>query len=76
MTDVEPLEGFDRFGNELGEIKDEINEMNSDGKFRNRVGPVKMPYTLLCPTIQDGLTALGNKFSTNRADLRNMPLRF
>ncbi|KAG5541442.1 hypothetical protein RHGRI_021310 [Rhododendron griersonianum] len=56
MTDLEPLEAFDRFGIELGEIKDEIVEMNSDGKLRSRVGLVKMPYTLLCPTIQDGLT--------------------
>lgn len=58
-TDTEPLEAFVRFGKDLGDIEDEIVEMNGDGKLRNRVGPVKMPYTLLFPTSQGGLTGKG-----------------
>ncbi|KAH7846856.1 hypothetical protein Vadar_018932 [Vaccinium darrowii] len=58
-TDAEPLEAFGRFGEELGKIEDEIVEMNSDEKLRNRVGPVKMPYTLLFPTSEGGLTGKG-----------------
>ncbi|KAI8547990.1 hypothetical protein RHMOL_Rhmol07G0237600 [Rhododendron molle] len=58
-TDAEPLEAFGRFGKDLGDIEDEIMEMNDDKKLRNRVGPVKMPYTLLFPTSQGGLTGKG-----------------
>ncbi|KAH7847234.1 hypothetical protein Vadar_023536 [Vaccinium darrowii] len=58
-TDVEPLEAFGRFGKELGEIEDVIVEMNRDEKLRNRVGPVKVPYTLLFPTSGVGLTGKG-----------------
>ncbi|KAE9459023.1 hypothetical protein C3L33_09069, partial [Rhododendron williamsianum] len=54
-----PLEAFGRFGKDLGDIEDEIVEMNGDEKLRNRVGPVKMPYTLLFPTSQGGLTGKG-----------------
>ncbi|KAH7847289.1 hypothetical protein Vadar_024296 [Vaccinium darrowii] len=55
-TDVELLEAFGRFRKELGEIEDEIVELNSDEKLKNRVGPVKVPYTLLFPTSESGLT--------------------
>lgn len=53
------LEAFGRFGKRLGKIENEIIEMNSDEKLRNRVGPVKMPYTLLFPTSEGGLTGKG-----------------
>ncbi|KAK2976054.1 hypothetical protein RJ640_024782 [Escallonia rubra] len=57
--DVEPLKAFGRFGKRLGEIEHEIVKMNSDEKWKNRVGPVKVPYTLLYPTSEGGLTGKG-----------------
>ncbi|KAK4283368.1 hypothetical protein QN277_000323 [Acacia crassicarpa] len=59
-SDAEPLEAFDKFGRKLGEIERRIMRMNEDGRLRNRVGPVKFPYTLLHPTSEtSGLTAMG-----------------
>lgn len=34
-------------------------KMNNDEKLRNRVGPVKIPYTLLYATSEGGLTGMG-----------------
>ncbi|KAK2999071.1 hypothetical protein RJ639_024030 [Escallonia herrerae] len=58
-NDMEPLKAFGRFGERLGEIENEIVKMNSDEKWKNRVGPVKVPYTLLYPTSEGGLTGKG-----------------
>ncbi|TKY52225.1 linoleate 9S-lipoxygenase 5 [Spatholobus suberectus] len=58
-SDAEPLQAFEKFGNKLAEIEERILRMNSDEKFRNRFGPVKMPYTLLYPTSKGGLTGMG-----------------
>ncbi|CAK9168024.1 unnamed protein product [Ilex paraguariensis] len=58
-TDAEPLEAFGRFGKKLEGIEDRITEMNNNNKWMNRVGPVKMPYTLLYPTSEGGLTGKG-----------------
>ncbi|XP_024025452.1 probable linoleate 9S-lipoxygenase 5 [Morus notabilis] len=58
-TDTNPLEAFERFGKKLGEIEDKIISMNNDERLKNRVGPVKMPYTLLFPTSEGGLTGKG-----------------
>ncbi|KAK4595879.1 hypothetical protein RGQ29_014103 [Quercus rubra] len=57
--DTKPLEAFDRFGKKLAEIEDRIVAMNNDKKWKNRVGPVKVPYTLLYPTSEGGLTGKG-----------------
>jgi linoleate 9S-lipoxygenase len=57
--DQAPLEAFGRFGKKLGEIEKEIVEMNKDGKWKNRVGPVNVEYTLLYPTSNEGLTGKG-----------------
>ncbi|KAK7834054.1 putative linoleate 9s-lipoxygenase 5 [Quercus suber] len=57
--DTKPLEAFDRFGTKLAEIEDRIVTMNNDKKWKNRVGPVKVPYTLLYPTGEGGLTGKG-----------------
>lgn len=57
--DVEPLEAFDRFGTKLREVEERIKQMNSDKKWRNRLGPVNVPYTLLYPTSEEGLTGKG-----------------
>ncbi|OVA05469.1 Lipoxygenase [Macleaya cordata] len=63
-ADAAPLEAFKRFGDKLVEIENRIIEMNVDKKWRNRFGPVKMPYTLLYPNTSDysrvgGLTGRG-----------------
>ena len=57
--DTEPLKAFERFGKKLGEIEERIITMNNDEKWKNRVGPVKVPYTLLFPTSEGGLTGKG-----------------
>jgi linoleate 9S-lipoxygenase len=58
-SDTAPLEAFDRFGKKLAEIEEKIMNMNNDEKLKNRVGPVKVPYTLLYPTSDEGLTGKG-----------------
>lgn len=58
-SDVEPLEAFDKFGKKLAEIEERIMAMNDDVRLKNRVGPVKVPYTLLYPTSEGGLTGKG-----------------
>ncbi|KAK4282802.1 hypothetical protein QN277_014133 [Acacia crassicarpa] len=58
-SDAEPLEAFDKFGRKLVEIERRITIMNGDRRLRNRVGPVKLPYTLLYPTSKSGLTGMG-----------------
>ena len=62
--DHEPIKAFERFGKRLEEIEQRIMEMNGNGKWRNRVGPVNVPYTLLYPNTSDysregGLTGKG-----------------
>ncbi|GMY21573.1 probable linoleate 9S-lipoxygenase 5 [Fagus crenata] len=58
-SDKTPLAAFERFGKKLEEIEDRITKRNKDEKLKNRVGPIKMPYTLLYPTSEEGLTAKG-----------------
>ncbi|KAA8545125.1 hypothetical protein F0562_019986 [Nyssa sinensis] len=57
--DTEPLKAFEKFGKKLKEIEKRITEMNTDPKWKNRVGPVKVPYTLLYPTGEVGLSGKG-----------------
>ncbi|KAM3375001.1 putative linoleate 9S-lipoxygenase 5 [Capsicum galapagoense] len=57
--DQEPLAAFERFGKKLSEIEDQIVQMNGDENWKNRSGPVKVPYTLLFPTSEEGLTGKG-----------------
>ncbi|CAL0311226.1 unnamed protein product [Lupinus luteus] len=58
-SDLEPLEAFDKFGKKLAEIEERIMRRNNDGELKNRFGPVKLPYTLLYPTSEGGLTGKG-----------------
>ncbi|KAF5463410.1 hypothetical protein F2P56_019327 [Juglans regia] len=58
-SDTKPLEASERFRMKLTEIEDRITRRNKDKKLRNRVGPVKMPYTLLYPSSGQGLTGKG-----------------
>ncbi|KAL4556317.1 hypothetical protein LXL04_038964 [Taraxacum kok-saghyz] len=63
--DVEPLEALDRFRRKLKEIEEKIMEMNKDERLKNRVGTVNVPFTLLCPTSEEGLTGKGIPNSTS-----------
>ncbi|KAI4329125.1 hypothetical protein L6164_021423 [Bauhinia variegata] len=58
-SDTEPLEAFKKFGKKLSEIEEKLTNRNKDARLRNRFGPVNMPYTLLYPSSEDGLTARG-----------------
>ncbi|XP_010488264.1 PREDICTED: linoleate 9S-lipoxygenase 5, chloroplastic-like isoform X2 [Camelina sativa] len=63
-ADDEALEAFKRFGKELELIENNIIKRNNDKKFKNRTGPVNIPYTLLYPNTTDytregGLTGKG-----------------
>jgi linoleate 9S-lipoxygenase len=63
-SDTEALAAFERFREKLMTIENRIIEMNNDSKWKNRVGPVKLPYTLLYPNTSDyskqgGLTGKG-----------------
>ncbi|KAL6340905.1 hypothetical protein AAG906_032016 [Vitis piasezkii] len=57
--DTTPLKAFEKFGRKLADIEEMIIERNGDERFKNRVGPVKIPYTLLYPTSKGGLTGKG-----------------
>ncbi|KHN30070.1 Linoleate 9S-lipoxygenase-4 [Glycine soja] len=58
-SDAGPLEAFKRFGKKLEEIEKKLIEKNKDETLRNRYGPAKMPYTLLYPSSEEGLTLRG-----------------
>ncbi|KAK4739249.1 hypothetical protein R3W88_002946 [Solanum pinnatisectum] len=58
-TDEEPLQAFERFGKKIEEIEQKIIKMNNDPNLKNRVGPANIPYTLLCPSSELGLTGRG-----------------
>ncbi|KAL2942082.1 putative linoleate 9S-lipoxygenase 5 [Bienertia sinuspersici] len=65
-SDTAPLDAFKKFGEKLVEIEDKIVERNNDGSLKNRVGPAKLPYTLLYPSSGVGITGRGipNSVST------------
>ncbi|ESW22484.1 hypothetical protein PHAVU_005G157000 [Phaseolus vulgaris] len=58
-SDTRALEAFKRFGKKLSEIEKKLSQRNNDEKLRNRYGPVMMPYTLLFPSSDEGLTFRG-----------------
>ncbi|XVE89674.1 hypothetical protein DITRI_Ditri20bG0014900 [Diplodiscus trichospermus] len=58
-TDAIPLAAFETFHNRLAEIEEEILKMNVDTNLKNRAGPVNVPYTLLYPTGEVGLSGKG-----------------
>ncbi|KAJ6719197.1 LINOLEATE 9S-LIPOXYGENASE 1 [Salix purpurea] len=51
--DSELLAAFERFGRKLVEIENKIMDMNNDKRWKNKVGPVQVPYTLLFPNTTD-----------------------
>ncbi|XP_014501040.1 linoleate 9S-lipoxygenase-like [Vigna radiata var. radiata] len=58
-SDAGPLEAFKRFGKKLAEIEQKLVQKNNNESLRNRTGPAKMPYTLLYPSSEEGLTFRG-----------------
>ncbi|MBA0611798.1 hypothetical protein Godav_012455 [Gossypium davidsonii] len=58
-TDAVPLQASDAFNRRLAEIEGEILKMNIDKKLKNRVGPVNVPYNLLHPTGEIGISGKG-----------------
>ncbi|XP_045790613.1 linoleate 9S-lipoxygenase-like [Trifolium pratense] len=58
-TDSVPIEAYNKFGRKLAEIEQNLIEKNNDKSLRNRYGPVNMPYTLLYPSSEEGLTFRG-----------------
>ncbi|RZB97661.1 Seed linoleate 9S-lipoxygenase-2 isoform D [Glycine soja] len=53
------IEAFKKFGKKLAEIETKISERNHDPNLRNRTGPAQLPYTVLLPTSETGLTFRG-----------------
>ncbi|CAJ1955477.1 unnamed protein product [Sphenostylis stenocarpa] len=58
-SDSKALQAFQKFGNQLKEIEEKLGSKNIDEKLSNRLGPVQLPYTLLHPTSEAGLTFRG-----------------
>lgn len=58
-TDTKILQASKNFRNKLEAVGERVTQMNKDGKLKNRTGPAKMPYTLLYPTSEPGLTGKG-----------------
>ncbi|KAI4355474.1 hypothetical protein L6164_004246 [Bauhinia variegata] len=58
-ADATPLAAFQKFGKKLAEIEEKLISKNNDETLRNRVGIVNMPYTLLYPSSEVGLTGRG-----------------
>ncbi|KAI9100856.1 hypothetical protein K1719_024218 [Acacia pycnantha] len=59
ISDKEPLEAFGRFKERIRKIEDRIERDNNDVKLKNPHGPINMPYTLLYPNSEPGLTGKG-----------------
>lgn len=57
--DSEPLKAFQKFDEKLRDIERRILHRNNDESLKNRSGPVKVPYKLLYPSSEAGLTGMG-----------------
>ncbi|XP_048424482.1 probable linoleate 9S-lipoxygenase 5 isoform X2 [Pyrus x bretschneideri] len=58
-TDADILQASKNFRKKLDEIEECIKRKNEDKRLKNRSGPAKMPYTLLYPSSDPGLTGKG-----------------
>ncbi|OAY46719.1 probable linoleate 9S-lipoxygenase 5 isoform X2 [Manihot esculenta] len=58
-SDAEPLEAFKKFQETVEGIGERILDRNRDTRLKNRTGPVQVPYTLLFPASEGGLTGKG-----------------
>nr|XP_007135508.1 hypothetical protein PHAVU_010G135100g [Phaseolus vulgaris]ESW07502.1 hypothetical protein PHAVU_010G135100g [Phaseolus vulgaris] len=50
---------FKKFTEQLKDIESKISERNNNKELRNRTGPVKLPYTVLLPSSEPGITFRG-----------------
>ncbi|KAL9304332.1 hypothetical protein ACSQ67_021595 [Phaseolus vulgaris] len=50
---------FKTFTEQLKHIENNISERNNNKELRNRTGPVKLPYTVLLPSSEPGITFRG-----------------
>ncbi|KAL8138588.1 hypothetical protein V2J09_004589 [Rumex salicifolius] len=57
--DSEMVEEFFRFASEMGRVEKEIERRNGDPKMRNRCGAGVMPYELMVPSSEPGVTCRG-----------------
>jgi len=57
--DAEIVDAFYGFSAKIGQIEKEIDERNNDPKFRNRCGAGVLPYELLSPSSEAGVTCRG-----------------
>ena len=64
--DAEMVEAFYGFSAEIGRIEKEIEKRNSDRTLKNRCGAGVLPYELLAPSSEPGVTCRGvpNSVST------------
>ncbi|WVZ25367.1 hypothetical protein V8G54_003911 [Vigna mungo] len=58
-ADQNAKEIFQEFTENLAKIEKEILDRNHNQKLRNRTGPNKLPYTVLLPTSEPGITFRG-----------------
>ncbi|KAM1490433.1 hypothetical protein ACFXTO_033560 [Malus domestica] len=58
-TDADILQASENFRKKLKEAEESMKRKNKDEKLKNRAGPAKMPYTLLYPSSEAGLTGKG-----------------
>ncbi|KAF3640244.1 hypothetical protein T459_08089 [Capsicum annuum] len=63
-SDIQPRQSFQRFHDRLVDVEKKIVERNNDSRWKNRNGPVKVPYMLLYPNAsgdnsESGLTVKG-----------------
>uniref|UniRef100_A0A5B6YZ48 Lipoxygenase n=1 Tax=Davidia involucrata TaxID=16924 RepID=A0A5B6YZ48_DAVIN len=57
--DAEIIEAFYGFSAEIGRIEKEIDRRNGDKRLRNRCGAGVLPYELLAPSSEPGVTCRG-----------------
>lgn len=57
--DAEMVEGFFGFSAAIGRVEKEIEKRNSDPTLRNRCGAGVLPYELLAPSSEPGVTCRG-----------------
>ncbi|KAK7381792.1 hypothetical protein VNO80_00339 [Phaseolus coccineus] len=50
---------FTSFTERLKQIEDDISDRNLNQELKNRTGPIKLPYTVLLPTSEKGITFRG-----------------
>jgi lipoxygenase len=58
-SDVEMIKAFDEFSTGIQSVENEIKKRNSNPKLKNRCGAGVLPYELLAPSSEPGVTCRG-----------------